>query len=493
LQPYQYGKDIEDERPQEDKLEILAPYIAEFVGTFLLVFTAGTCSVAGDPMWNATAIASILTVSIYAVGPVSGGHLNPSVSIACGLTGKAPWGRVIGYIVMQIGGGLLAGLLYYGAFQRSAAITPKYQFGLASAGAVEVAYTAMICFVVLNCATSKWNNPSDDQNSFFALAIGFVVVAGGYACGDISGAVFNPAISIGLDITGASSVSTTPWWLVYCACQVIGAIVGALFFVLCRPEELNNEPLIMPYEPKLVCQLLSEFLGTFMLVLTVGLNIVMKSPAVAWSAAASLMCMIYSLCDVCGGHFNPAVTLAVVLSGRKKCSWWQGLFYIVFQLVAGVIAGGWVTFYHSVGPYQESPFKLEPGLSIGTWAGVFAAETVFTFMLSFVVLAVATTAPPLAPTRQNFQFALAIGSCVTAGGFAIGAVSGGALNPAVAWGIATQSSIWMESGVRGCWVNCIWYSFFELIGGLVAAIIFRITHAHEFQMQPAIQSTDTLS
>merc|ERR1719422_1778701 len=71
-------------------------------------------------------------------------------------------------------------------------------------------------------------------------------------------------------------------------------------------------------EPSTFSMVFSEFLGTFMLVFTVGLNLVMKSPATPWSAAAALMCMIYSLGDVSGGHFNPAVTLAITASGRYE-------------------------------------------------------------------------------------------------------------------------------------------------------------------------------
>merc|ERR1719263_1725351 len=65
-----------------------------------------------------------------------------------------------------------------------------------------------------------------------------------------------------------------------------------------------------------VQQSLSEFLGTYFLVLTVGLNVLGSSPAPALSIAASLMVMIYALASSSGAHFNPAVTVALTLAGK---------------------------------------------------------------------------------------------------------------------------------------------------------------------------------
>merc|ERR1719454_166835 len=71
--------------------------------------------------------------------------------------------------------------------------------------------------------------------------------------------------------------------------------------------------------------------------------------------------------------------------------------------------------------------------SLSHWAQAAVAEIMFTFLLAFVVLSVATVESPLSE-----YFGLAIGSCVTAGGYAIGAVSGGSLNPAVSFGISAS-------------------------------------------------------
>merc|ERR1719230_1105104 len=85
-------------------------------------------------------------------------------------------------------------------------------------------------------------------------------------------------------------------------------------------------------------KLLSEFLGTYFLVLTVGLNVLSGSGAAAFSIASSLMCMIFALGTVSGTHFNPAVTVAIVASGRGKCSPKDACMYIPVQIIGGICA-----------------------------------------------------------------------------------------------------------------------------------------------------------
>merc|ERR1719398_119957 len=88
----------------------------------------------------------------------------------------------------------------------------------------------------------------------------------------------------------------------------------------------------------ITAKLLSEFLGTYMLVLTVGLNVLSGSAAGAFSIAASLMCMIFALGTVSGAHFNPAVTTAIICAGRGKCTTGAGVRYIAVQIIAGICA-----------------------------------------------------------------------------------------------------------------------------------------------------------
>jgi len=162
-----------------------------------------------------------------------------------------------------------------------------------------------------------------------------------------------------------------------------------------------------------------------MLVLTVGLNVLGNSPAGAFSIAASLMCMIYALGDVSGANFNPAVTLAILASKMTDMTPKKAGLYMAVQIAGSVVAAIVCKWAQHGQTYSFGP----QGTGSYGWGGIAAAEIVFTFVLCFVVLGCCTVESPLS---QFFGFA--IGSCVTVGGFAIGAVSGGALNPAVALG-----------------------------------------------------------
>merc|ERR1719345_639860 len=186
----------------------------------------------------------------------------------------------------------------------------------------------MLCFVVLNVAASKMHA---GRNEFFGLAIAFVVVAGGYGGGHISGGCFNPAVAFGIDMS--SITSGFGWCIVYTVFEAIGAALAAGLYMVCRPDDFTDEPM---EDYPLKSKLLSEFLGTYFLVLTVGLNVIGGSPAAAFSIAASLMCMIFALGSVSGAHFNPAVTVAIICSGRGKCPLVEGLMYIGVQLVGGI-------------------------------------------------------------------------------------------------------------------------------------------------------------
>jgi len=428
---------------------------SEFLGTYLLVLTVG-CNVlgGGDGTWAALSIASVLMVSIYALGSVSGANFNPAVSLTLLLTGNMDVVKFAYYSVTQIAAGIAAGLSYTMLFGKAFNLAPGAGHNGMTAGAVEILYTFMLCFVVLRAAVSKMN-PAD--NEYFGLAIGFVIVAGGYAGGWISGGAFNPAVAIGIDV--ASAGQGVYWCLLYTVYEFIGAALAAGAHMLVDDKGSAG---------KMVKQFVSEFIGTFFLVFTVGLNVLGSSPAPALSIGASLMCMIYALGGVSGAHFNPAVTVALTLAGKSPAG--DIPHYMAAQLLGGLSAS--LTYSAITG--KAVPLGPGSGHSMST-AGF--AEIMYTFVLCFVVLNVATLSGQHLTNGGKAKqiYGLAIGFCIVVGGYAIGAVSGGSLNPAVSFALDTSHAM-----KGGSWMNCIPYSCFEIVGAAMAAGAFFVTRDEEF-------------
>lgn len=434
-----------------------AKCFAEFLGTFLLVFTVGCNVMSGNSVWGGVSIAAVLMVSIYALGNISGANFNPAVSLALGLT-KAmngpglEWKQVGIYACVQIVGAMCAGCAYSSLFFDNFNLQPSPGFNGMQACLCEFLFTLMLCFVVLNVAVAE--KSGNAPNQFYGLAIGFVIVAGAYGAGAVSGGCFNPAVAIGID--SVSVFKGFGWCILYTVSELCGAALAAFLFKIVRPQEFDEEKGPM-------ADILSEFLGTFFLVLTVGLNVLAKSPAGAFSIAASLMSMIYALGNVSGAHFNPAVTAAILVSDRCKdlTSLKAGKF--VIAQVAGGVTGALI--YKLI--RNGDSFPLQPGTGFG-WPQVGLAEIMFTFVLCYAVLCVAVSPK----TKSPIMFGLVIGSCVTVGGNAIGAISGGSLNPAVSFGI---SAAHLSAG--GDIAGALAYTLFEVIGACMAAVVFNLTHA----------------
>lgn len=399
-------------------------------------------------------------VAIYALGGISGANFNPAVSLTLGVS-KALGGpgldvkTVVIYSGVQISAGLAAAFCYSTLFNDNFKLAPAEGFLWYHAGLCELLYTFMLCFVVLNVAAAKKNQ--EENNQYYGIAIGFVIIAGAYGAGAVSGGCFNPAVALGIDLSSAGLGAR--WCGPYVLSEAAGAIMAAVMFRVVRSGDFDGE---VTAENNLVSEMVSEFIGTFMLVLTVGLNVLGKSKAGAFSIAASLTSMIYALGDVSGAHFNPAVTVAILISGRcQTLTPRKAAVFIVCQLAAGIAAAFTYSFIH-----KGATFALG---AIGqfNWVELGVAEVVFTFVLCYVVLSVAVSKR----TKASHMFGLAIGSCVTVGGCAIGSISGGSLNPAVSFGIAAAQT---QNG--GYFYKALMYSAFELLGGAAAACTFKFTH-----------------
>jgi len=200
-----------------------------------------------------------------------------------------------------------------------------------------------------------------------------------------------------------------------------------------------------------------EFIGTFFLVLTVGCNVLGGNPLAPLAIGSVLMVMIYAGGHISGGHFNPAVTLAVTVRG--KCSIADAIPYMVFQMIGGVAAAFTAKFLYAEAAAKaiEAATKA-PAIATGP---AFVAELLFTFALAWVVLNAATSKD----TANNSNYGLAIGFTVVVGAFSVGSISGGAFNPAVAVGAALMSLI--------SWGNIWIHLSADFLGGLIAAIAFK--------------------
>ena len=177
----------------------------------------------------------------------------------------------------------------------------------------------------------------------------------------------------------------------------------------------------------------------------------------AIGASLALMVMIYAGGHISGAHYNPAVTTAMYI--RKKVTTAELPGYYIAQFLGGVIAAS-LTYY--VFERQGQNFVCD-GFTSGMIKTALA-EIIGTFALAYVILNVATAKG----TAGNSYFGLAIGGTVLAMALAFGKFSGGVFNPAVGLGLCIQKSI--------CWENLWMFFVAPLIGGVVAAFVFRLVN-----------------
>ncbi len=204
-----------------------------------------------------------------------------------------------------------------------------------------------------------------------------------------------------------------------------------------------------------------EFIGTFFLVLTIGMTVIAPGAGdmAPLAIGAALMVMIYAGGHISGAHYNPAVTLAVFLRG--KCALKDVPGYMVAQVVGGAVAAVVVS-------ALKGPDLMSKVTALAPVVGsALIAEFLFTFALAWVVLNTATAKA----TDGNSNYGLAIGFTVLTGAYAVGSVSGGAFNPAVAVGITMMGL----SAAANIWIFLV----ADFLGGAAAALAFNALHARE--------------
>src|SRR6476646_310656 len=220
-------------------------YLTEFIGTFFLVLTIGLTVIGGTPL-APLAIGSSLMIMVYMGGHVSGGHYNPAVTLGGYLRGKmASSAEVVGYMVSQVLGAVVAALAVHAITGKTFAPAPAPDATTTAALVVEFLYTFALVLVVLNSAASA----RTQGNSFYGLAIGFTIVVAAFAGGPVSGGAFNPAVGIGPILVqmllGGGPAGQL--WLYLVGPLLGGAVAAAVFGMQERPEvQLHAEPSRIP-------------------------------------------------------------------------------------------------------------------------------------------------------------------------------------------------------------------------------------------------------
>jgi aquaporin Z len=204
-------------------------YLVEFIGAFFLIATVGfTVIEPGAGPLAPLAIGSALMIMVYAGGHVSGGHYNPAVTLAVWMRGRCDTLDVPAYMAAQVMGGIAAAFVVL--FVKSGAEVTASSPDILRALVAEFLFTFALCYVVLNVATAK----ATEGNSYFGLAIGFTVLVGALAVGDVSGGAFNPAVAIGITVMGLSK------WMniwVFIVANFAGGAAAAIAFKTIHPDD----------------------------------------------------------------------------------------------------------------------------------------------------------------------------------------------------------------------------------------------------------------
>ncbi len=201
---------------------------------------------------------------------------------------------------------------------------------------------------------------------------------------------------------------------------------------------------------------ITEFIGTFFLVFVIGTAVLGgKGDFAPLAIGSTLMVMIYAGGHISGAHYNPAVTLAVLIRGKISAA--EAVIYMIVQVIGACVAS-------LVVMYLMNDKIAEQAVEMANNSKGLLAEFLGTFALAYVVLNVATSKG----TSGNSFYGLAIGFTVLAMAIALGVMSGGAFNPAVAIGISIMKMI--------SW-NAIWIYLLGCFGGAaLAAVVFRMNN-----------------
>jgi len=197
---------------------------------------------------------------------------------------------------------------------------------------------------------------------------------------------------------------------------------------------------------------ITEFIGTFFLVLTIGLT---GDPI---AIGTMLMVMVYMGGHISGAHYNPAVSIAMIIRGLLSVK--EAINYILAQLAGAILAALLVNWL------GDEVMKIAP--KDPNVLHILVVEAIFTFALVLVILNVATNPK----TEGNSYYGLAIGFTIMAAAFAGGGISGGVYNPAVGTGPILVDAIMGEGNTLS---NLWYYLVGPITGAVLAAYVYKLT------------------
>ena len=199
-------------------------YIVEFIGTFFLVLIIG---LTGNPI----AIGLGLSVLIYMGGHISGAHYNPAVSLAMAINNELDLRSLGFYVFSQLIGATVATFFVMTLGNSDFSVISNTE-SITNLFIAEILFTFLLVFVILNVALNKHLK----GNQYFGFAIGLTVMTGAFAVGDISGAVFNPAVSFGpslisiIDPQVSGGNESSDFFVYYLITGVIGSVIASYLY-----------------------------------------------------------------------------------------------------------------------------------------------------------------------------------------------------------------------------------------------------------------------
>mmetsp|Transcript_78478 Transcript_78478/g.143515 ORF Transcript_78478/g.143515 Transcript_78478/m.143515 type:complete len:972 (+) Transcript_78478:184-3099(+) len=425
------------------------------------------------PLFGMAVLLIIYAVLLFFVRPMSGAHMNPAISLAAFLSGKLNLMAMLIYWCAQVLGALLAALLFALLVGFDCmGVAPRDGYSWWQAAVVEFIYTGLLAFTFLSVHPAHKGNGKENKYNIFLYPFTLMSAfgAGIAAAAHISGAFLNPATSIAFEIMNLllTSRGSELYWLLYVIMQLLGAVLAAVVFYICRPDErmhyrsaTEERFSFFPLSTKLAC----EFVGTWIFTFTIacaywgGLNIECLAGALCLIAIYTAMCM------VSGGHFNPAVTLSVMLSERHILSGAvrDGLWYMLIQIVAASLAAFECAAVHRGRTFEARSLDW-------SWFVWGLVEALLTCIVVLAFLACTRTRDEVVVTHLRYQIALALAFCFGVAGLVLNyfVLPGSFLNPAMALGLADAAQLL----TGGTWYMGLVVAFFDFLGGLVAYGVF---------------------